>query len=73
MKLAEVLASVPLGDTMFLPLVVLVTCGRHHGFVLAFAAAELLQRWLSVDVTWLNKGHDLGVGEIVRPAECFLG
>lgn len=69
MKLAEVLASVSLGNTMLLSLIILVTCGGHHGFVFAFAATELLQWRLSVDVAWLYKGHDLGIGEIVGPAE----
>lgn len=73
MKLAEVFSSVSLGNTVLFTLIILVARGRHHGFVLAFAAAKLLQRWLSVDVAWLHKGHDLSVGEIIGPAECFLG
>lgn len=71
-KLAEVLTSISLGDAMFFPLIILVACGRHHGFIFAFAATELLQRRFSVNVAWLDKGHDLGIGEIVGPAECFL-
>lgn len=72
MKLTEIFPAVSLSDTMFLPLIVLIACGRHHGLIFAFAATELLQRWLSVDVAWLHKGHDLSIGEIVGPAECFL-
>lgn len=63
-ELAKVLATVALGDAVFLALIIWV--GRD-GASLALTPAELLERRLAVDILRCDQRHDLGLGEIGGP------